>query len=137
MGDLGGRTTLSVHHWRVLVDAIRSGAVQRLEFCGIDFRALPDDALLVAVGCRGLRSLEVIHSFAPSDFVTDDLIRSSLAKGLLELCIYGNASDSPHIISEDAVMDVYFPAALGIQSLTLKLNGFWLTDMFLRKFFEV
>ncbi|KAH7700422.1 hypothetical protein AAVH_32458 [Aphelenchoides avenae] len=130
--------TLFTEHWTTLIDAIRDGAVQRLLFIGIDFSA-HSDALLVAAGFLGLESLEVRQSVVPSSFVTDDLLRSSVAQGLLELSIFENDSNSPHRLSDDVFLDLYCPSDAGpwTQRLSLMLEGFGLTEMFLQKLFEV
>jgi hypothetical protein len=117
--------TLSPDHWTMLTDAIRSGAVKFLHFCGVDFSALYDDAFLIAVGCRGLQSLVVCRSVVPSGFVTDDLIRHSVAQDLLQLWFSANESDAPHSLSDEAVLDFFFPAGavvLVIAQFRLHLN---------------
>ncbi|KAH7684434.1 hypothetical protein AAVH_41058, partial [Aphelenchoides avenae] len=131
--------TLLPDQWTTLTDAIRKGAVERLHFSRIEFSALDNDALLVAVGCRGLESLGVRRSVVPRGFVTDDLLRSSVAQGLLELSIYDNVSDLPHRISDDVFLDLYCPsdAAPATQPLSLDLEGSGLTEKFMQKFFEV
>lgn len=93
---------------------------------------------MVAVGFRGLQSLDVRQSVVPSGFLTDDLIRSSAAKGLPELYFVENESDAPSRLLEEAVLDFFFraDAAPEGQSLSLMLDGAWLTDMFLAKFLE-
>lgn len=140
MGGLVSRIVrLSPGHWTLLVDAILNGTVRRIEFFGVDFSALDDDALLVAAGCHGLRSLMFKQSVMPRGFVIDDLIRASDAKGVLRLTIYGNNNDAPLRVSEDAVLGFFLPADAahgGSQrSLLFDCNG--ITDTFALKLFEV
>lgn len=113
--------TLWPEHWTTLVEAMCSGgAVRHLHFSRVDFSALNNDALLVVVGCRGLQSLRIRRSVVPSGFATDDLIRCSLAKGLIELCIFENDTDSRRKLAEDAILDFCFPGnAVETQSRTL------------------
>lgn len=110
MGDWSRAITLLPDHWTTLIDAIRAGVVRYLHFSGIDFAALAEDALLVAVRCRGLQSLEVEGNVIPKGFVTDD-----------------------------RVLDLFFSsdATLQGQSLDLSLPGTGITDTFVKKFFEV
>lgn len=113
--------------------------MERLHFNRIDFSALDDGAFLDAVECRGLQSLIVQESTFPSGFVADDLIRSSAAKGLLELWLRGNSNTTPHRHSEGAILDFFFRAdeAPEAQPRELTLEGSGVTDSFLTKFFEV
>lgn len=130
---------LSSSHWSTLSSAIRSGAVCRLSFYGVNLSALDHEAFLVAIGCRGLQSLSVESSVVPRGFVADDLIRTRTAKDLLQLSYADNKGDAPHRCSDDDVLDFYFPtdAAPEVQSRHLNLEGFKVTDMFLTKCFEV
>lgn len=125
--------------WTTLVDAIHNGAVQRLYIYGVDVRALGDDALLSAVSWRGLQSVQVYASVVPSSFVTDDLLRSNVAKGLQSLRVYDNVNDAPHRLSDDAVLDLLFPtdATPGGPSCHYRLEGSGIGDIFLARFFEV
>lgn len=131
--------TLLPDHWATLIDAIRSGAVRRLTFDDVDFSTLADNAFQAAVACRGLQSFKVRWSFLPSGFVADDLIRISVARGFLRLKLFENQCDIPQNISDDAVLDFFFrvDAPVGGQSRSLSLAGTGLTDMFLKKFFDV
>lgn len=79
-------------------------------FSGVDFSALGDDAFLVVVRCRGLALHIVRRSVLSSGSVTDDLLRASVAKGLLQLCVFENEYDSPHDLSDDGTLDFFFPA---------------------------
>lgn len=90
---------------------------------------------MVALGCRDLQSLDVHESIVRSGFVTDDLLRASLAKGLFRIRFSDNNSDAPHSLSEDHVMDVCFPAdaAPGGLPRNIQLEG----TGFLTKFIEV
>lgn len=96
-------TILAADHWTALIEAMRSGAVNRLYFRSVDFSALDDDALSVVLGIRGLQSLDVRASILPSGFLIDSLIRSIATKGLLELCFVENNSDALNRLTEDAV----------------------------------
>lgn len=137
---------LSRGHWTTLMDAVRSGAVRRIECQRVDFTALSNAAFLTAVGCPGLVGLEVIWSVVPGSFVTDDLLRSSIAKGVRQLSVMENKRDSPHRsmtlhrFSEDAILDFFFrtkDAPSGGQRFTLELYGSGVTDAFLSKFLDV
>lgn len=132
--------TLLPDNWSALIDAIRSGAVRRLKCSCVDFSALRKDAFLLAVGCRGLRSLDIQRSVVLSGFITDKLIRASAANGVLELTFCKNKTDAPQTFSEEAVMDFFGSvdaAAPGEAPLCLTLPGSGVTDMFLSRFFEV
>lgn len=110
----------------MLIDATRFGGVRSLVFSCVDFSAFGDDVFHIALGCRGLRSLEVQWSVVPSDYVTDELLRSNVAKGLLELHVYyKNKSDSLQRLSDDAVLDFFFRADKATEghSLNLRLKG--------------
>lgn len=124
-------------HWTTLFSAIRSGAVRRMSFYGVNFSALNDDAFLAAIGCRGLQSLTIESSYVPSGCFTDDLVRSSYAKRLLQLQFSEN--NKSHRLSDDAVLDFYLPtdASPGGQSRCFILEGSGVTDLFLAKCFEV
>ncbi|KAH7710491.1 hypothetical protein AAVH_22229 [Aphelenchoides avenae] len=123
-------------HWTTLFSAIRSGAVRRMSFYGVNFSALNDDAFLAAIGCRGLQSLTIESSYVPSGCFTDDLVRSSYAKRLLQLQFSEN--NKSHRLSDDAVLDFYLPtdASPGGQSRCFILEGSGVTDLFLAKCFE-
>lgn len=124
----------------MVVDAKRSGGVRQLQFACVDFSALGPDAFLLAVAFRGLRSLVVIKSVVPGGFGADDLLRVSVVNGLRYLPYENNENDSPHLLSDDAVLDFSFPkdaAALGSPSLYLMLEGTAITEMFFTKFVEV
>lgn len=130
--------TLAPRHWATLIEAFRRCALRRLQFLSIDFSGLDADAFLAAVGCRGLRLLTVRESVFPNGFMTDDLIRASAARGLFELVMNGNTTDSPHGQSEEAVLDFFLsadPATASHRSLVL--DGSRINDMFLTKLFEV
>ncbi|KAH7707726.1 hypothetical protein AAVH_25028 [Aphelenchoides avenae] len=137
-GDYYRPIALSPDQWATLIDALRSAAVRHLGFDNVDLNALYDDAFRVAVECRGLLSFEVQRCVILSGFVTDELIRSSVAKDYSELSLWGNKSDSPHRISKAAIMDCLLPAdALPEQtSLSLVLKGTGITETFLAKIFE-
>ncbi|KAH7698752.1 hypothetical protein AAVH_34150, partial [Aphelenchoides avenae] len=121
-----------------LMDALRSGAVRSLEFFRVDFSALNNDAFVMAVGCRGLQSIEVDRSVVPSGFITDELLRISAANGVLKLGFCQNKSSEPHRLSEDAILDFFFraDAVSGQLSLRLLLDGSGVTEMFLTKFVD-
>ncbi|KAH7700952.1 hypothetical protein AAVH_31925 [Aphelenchoides avenae] len=137
MGDNNERImTLLPHHWTALINATRSGAIRRLGFNGVDFTALDDDAFLAAIGCRGLKTLEVRECVIRSGFVTDELVRSSVAKGFSELSLWGNKSDSPHRLSDDALMDFFLPLDVAAGRADLVLEGTGVTDMFFTKFIQ-
>lgn len=125
--------------WTTLIDAIRRGAVRRLRCSSVDLCALDEDTFLAAIGSGGLQSLVILESVFPSGFVTDALLRASGAKGVLELAFVQNKSDTPHILSDEAVLDFCFAvhAAPGEKSRCLELEGSGITQMFLKKFFEV
>lgn len=129
--------SLSPGHWKTLVEAMCIGAVQSLAFSSTDFSALNNDTFLVALRCRGLRSLSAERSIVPSSFVTDNLLRSSVTKGLLTVWFSKNKSDTPHPLSEDAVIDFFFSAdtASARQHRYLNLENFGATDRFLINFF--
>ncbi|KAH7695339.1 hypothetical protein AAVH_19370, partial [Aphelenchoides avenae] len=134
--DWGVVTFLS-DQWNIVVDAIRYGAIRRLKFECVDFSALDDGALLETVACRGLQSFVVRRSVVPSGFVTDDLIQFSVANDVFRLWIFKNESEIPRRLSEDALMGLYFSAESAPRRRTLlALDGSWVTDMFLTKFFE-
>lgn len=118
---------------------MQNGAVRDLELVRVNLSALDADALQVAVGSRGLRSLAVRGSVFPTGFVMDDLLRSSVAKGVLQLSICENSNDTSLRLSDDAVLEFYFPAEAppGRQSRNLTLEGPGITDMFVTKFFAV
>lgn len=129
----------SLGHLTMLIEATRFGAVRFLVFSCVDFSAFDDDVFHIVLGCRGLQSLGVQWSVVPGGYVTDALIRSGAAKGLLELHVFTKIKrDTLYILSDDAVLDFFFRAgdALGRQSLSLSLRGTGLTDMFISKFFE-
>lgn len=129
--------TLVPHQWTTLSNAMLGCAVRRLSIRRVDFSALDKDMFLIAVGCHGLQSLDVQDNVVHSDFVTDGLIRSCVANGLGQLCIYDNDNDSPHTIV--SVLDFFFladTAACG-STRSLKLEGFGITHVFLTKFLEV
>lgn len=113
--------TLSREHWTTILDAIRHGAVRRFDFDCVDFNALDTDELLVAFSCRGLQLLEVDRSVVPSGFVTEDLLRSSAAKGVLELRFTRNPSNALPGISEVAVLDFCFSADAASEGSRLTL----------------
>lgn len=104
----------------------------------MDFSALDADAFLVAVGCRGLKTLLLRGSVLPNGFGTDDLIRSSVAQGVFQLAAEDN-SDAPRTLSDDVVLDFFFraDAVPARESLDLVLDGYGVNDMFLTRFFEV
>lgn len=132
--------TLLPDHWRTFVDSMRGGAIRDLGCRGIDFSALDDDALMVAVGFRGLRSLLVYRSIFSSRFVTDDLIRASVANSLSSLTFSDNTGvDSPLRFSQDAVLDFFFRAYTPFESRSyyLSLDGSGVTDTFLVRLFDV
>lgn len=133
--------TFCRHHWTTLIDAIRKGAIQRLSLTSVDFRTIDDYAFMDAVDCRGLQPLTVWRSEIFKGFITDDLIRSSVSKGLPELCFYSHIGDAPHSPSEDALLHFFFAAdtdaAPGQHPYRLELDGTAVTDMFASKFFEV
>ncbi|KAH7715084.1 hypothetical protein AAVH_17512 [Aphelenchoides avenae] len=116
---------------------MRNGGVQLLQFFSVNFIALGDDALLDAVGWRGLKLLVVERCIVPSRLVTDGLLRA--AQGLRRLRIRKNESDTPHMLSDDAVKDFFFleSAPSPGQWPDLEFEGTGLTDMFLAKVFEV
>lgn len=130
---------LSTDHWTTLIDAIGCGAVRHLCFNGIDFSTVDSNAFLVAVGCRGLERLSVKESVLPCAFVTDDLLRASVAKGLSVLCCFDNNSDAPQRLSEDAVLDFFFRADAVPRGNDphLALDGYAVTEMFFTKLIEV
>lgn len=126
------------YRWTSLVDAMLGGTVRSLRFNCVVFSALKDDALLAAVGCRGLQSIVIRMSAVPSGLLTDTLIRSSAANGLSELSFLSNSSDTPHRLSDDAVLDFFFrPNTTPGASTSLALEDTGITDTFLVKFFEV
>ncbi|KAH7700533.1 hypothetical protein AAVH_32346, partial [Aphelenchoides avenae] len=137
-GDYPDSIKLSPDHWTSLMNAIRSGAVRRLQFSGVDLSSFSDNAFLIAIGCRGLQLLALERSVVPGGLVVDDAIRSSVEKCLLELSLCGNKSDTPHRVSEAAVLDFFFraDAAAEGQSLSLKLEGTGIADKFINQFFE-
>lgn len=49
----------------------------------------------------------------------DNVLRASVAKGVLHLSYYNTESDPPHRVSDDVILDLCFPAdaASGGQSL--------------------
>lgn len=124
--------------WTTLLDTIRTGAVHRHTFSSVDLSALNADAFQRAVDYRDLISVEIRVSVVPSSFVTDELIRSCVAKGVRQLWSSGNRNHTPPTISDDAVTDFFFPvnAAPG-QHRDLMLEAFGVTEMFAAKFFEV
>lgn len=129
----------SPNSWTTLMDATRLGAVGRLTFDSADFSALDNDTFIDVVRCHGLHTLTINGSAFPPGFVADDLIRSSAAQGLHQLCVFENSFDGPHRFSDGAILDFFFregavPAA---QSLSLEIEGIGLTDMFLINVFEV
>lgn len=126
-------------HWTTLIDAIRSGAVRQLQLSGVDIGALESDAILVAVGCRGLQSLEIGESVLPSGFGMDDLLRCGVARGVPDLSLYENDGDAPHGLSDNGVLDFCFPvdAAPEERSLHLNVESSGVTNMFFAKFVEV
>lgn len=126
-------------NWTTLIDTVHSGAVWRLRCMNVDFSAVDDDTFLVAIGCRGLKSLCVGLSVVPLGMVSDDLIRSGAANCLLELCFATNSSDTRLSLSDDALLDFCFPVGASIRepSRRLELAGTGITDMFLAKFFQV
>ncbi|KAH7703380.1 hypothetical protein AAVH_29446, partial [Aphelenchoides avenae] len=138
MGSCLHNMALSPDHWTTFIDSICIGAVQHLTFNSVDFTALSNHAFLVAVRSRGLLSFAVERSIVPSSFVTDDLIRSCVAKGLLSLWFSKNKSNTPHALSEHAVLDFFFPAdaASARQHRHLRLENLKVTDKFLINFFE-
>lgn len=123
----------------MLIEAMRGGAVEDLCFNGLDLSALGAEAFLVVVGCRGLKSLVLHRSVFPSGFVADDLMRASAAKGLLRLGFFKNKCATLPRVSEDAILDFFFPAnaAPKRDSVSLELDGSAVTEIFLTKFFEV
>lgn len=126
-------------HWATLCDAIRSGAVQGLGFNGVDLSTLGADSFLPVVGCRGLQSLKVRRSVLPNGFVTDDLIRSSAARGVLQLSSEKN-SDAPSQLSDKVILDFFFQADVAPcerESLRLVPEGYGVDETFLKRFFEV
>lgn len=141
MGDFCyGSILVYPDHWSKLLDAVRGSAVPRLHLSGVDFSALGDEALLVALGCRDLHSLVIRRSYIASNyFITDELLRSCGAKGVRELNIVENHRDTPPKISEDAILDFCFPASTASedQKLNLVLEDSDVTGMFVARFFEV
>ncbi|KAH7704307.1 hypothetical protein AAVH_28497, partial [Aphelenchoides avenae] len=137
-GDYYRSITVSPDQWATLIDALRSGVVRHFAFDNVDLSALGNDAFRVAVECRGLQSFEVRQCVILGGFVTDELIRSSVAKGFSELSLYGNKIDYPHRLSEEALMDCLLPAdtAPRRQSLSLVLEGTGISDVFLTKIFQ-
>ncbi|KAH7697800.1 hypothetical protein AAVH_35114, partial [Aphelenchoides avenae] len=133
-----GSMILSSDQWATLLDAMRAGSVQSLHCRRVDFGALDDDAFLLAVRCRGLQSIRVRDCVVPSGLVTDDLIRSSIANGLRQLRFSGIKTDAPHAFSEDALLDFFFEtgATPKGRKRNLELQGYGITDTFVRKFFE-
>ncbi|KAH7707727.1 hypothetical protein AAVH_25029 [Aphelenchoides avenae] len=131
-----GRITLHPNHWAILIDAIRNGAVRGLFFNGIDIM-LDAKTFLLAADCRGLQTLLLRGCLLPNSLNTDELIRSSVAKGLLLLASENN-SDAPRTLSEDGVLDFFFRANAvpGGKPLILMLNGYGLTATFLTSFFK-
>lgn len=123
-------------HWTTLVHAIRGGTVRDFHFSQVDFSALDDDAFLVAICLHGLQSIALWTCVVPSGFVTDDLLRSGIAKGLVDLRFVVTKIDR---LSEDAILDFCFPgdAVPGGRSQCLVLEGSGVTDMFVKNFFEV
>lgn len=134
-----GSLKLFPYHWASLIDGLRSGAVRNLRFYSVDLSALDDDAFLDALGCRGLLSLVVERSDVPSGFAVDVLVPTSVAKGLTELSLRGNKSDTPPSVSEDIVLGFFFraDAGQGRQTFDLKLEGSGVTEKFLAHFFKV
>lgn len=130
--------TLSSDHWPMLIDAILSGTVRRLQFVIVDFGALDIDAFLVVVGLRCLQSLEFERSVVSNGFVTDDLIRSSVAKGIRGLTLEEITGERSLGLSEDAVLDFFIRADSEPeeQPLSLVLDGYDVSDNFVTKFFE-
>lgn len=123
----------------MLIDAILSGTVRRLQFVIVDFGALDIDAFLVVVGLRCLQSLEFERSVVSNGFVTDDLIRSSVAKGIRGLTLEEITGERSLGLSEDAVLDFFIRADSEPeeQPLSLVLDGYDVSDNFVTKFFEV
>ncbi|KAH7708100.1 hypothetical protein AAVH_24653 [Aphelenchoides avenae] len=112
--------------------------VQNIYLRRVDFSALDADAFVVAVGCRGVQSLTVRGSFIPSGLVTDALLRSCAASGLVDLRFFENESDAPHRFSEDALLDFFFAAGASTKGRhrNLELQGEGITATFVRKLFE-
>lgn len=129
---------VSPDHWSRLFGSIPSGSVASVEFRRVDSSALDAGAFLDAVCSHGLGSVVVQRSVLPHGFDTDDLLRASVAKGLLELLFQGNISDAPPGLSDDAVLDYFFRAdAARGHVLHLTLDGPGVTEMFFKKCFEV
>ncbi|KAH7702912.1 hypothetical protein AAVH_29924 [Aphelenchoides avenae] len=93
---------------------------------------------LAAVGCRGLKSFAVGGSVVPSGFITDALLRASVANNVLQPSLFGIGIEMPVGPSDDAILDFCFSpyTAPGGQCRSLMIEYSGITDLFLTKFFK-
>lgn len=135
-----GIMTLRPDHWTALVDAVRYGLLRNLSFDRVNVSALDGDFLLGAVNWPGLKSLGVRRSVVPRGYVSDDLLLCCAAKvPKFALSYFTNESDTPQVVSDDAILEFFFPAHAVSgetwQNLVLECTG--VTETFLAQFLEV
>ncbi|KAH7699854.1 hypothetical protein AAVH_33038 [Aphelenchoides avenae] len=101
-----GKYRVSPRQWTDLTNILRSGAAPHLLFEYMDLSILPDNALVDTARCR---KLEVSWCDVRGRLLSDDVLRSCAANGVIELTVWANKSEDEHTVSEEALLDFCFP----------------------------
>lgn len=128
-----GNYRVSPRQWADLTQIFSSGAVRHLLFVYVDLSALDDSAFVDAVRCR---ELGVSWCGVRGKLLSDDVLRSCAASGVIDLHVCANKSGGEHTVSEEALMDFCFPPNGPTRAVSFD-NLATTSDTFALKFIEV
>ncbi|KAH7703236.1 hypothetical protein AAVH_29597, partial [Aphelenchoides avenae] len=131
LGLCGESYRVPPRQWSDLTQIFRSGAARHLQFWFTDLSLLGNNAFLEAMRCR---ELEVIHCGFRGGLLSDDVLRSCAANGVLELEIRANNTEEEYAVSEDALLEYCFPQSG--PSRMLHVDNLPVSDTFAAKFLE-
>ncbi|KAH7694832.1 hypothetical protein AAVH_38116 [Aphelenchoides avenae] len=131
LGLSGESYRVPPRQWSVLTQIFRSGAARHLQFWSTDLSLLDDNAFVDAVRCG---RLEVNDCDSQGRLLSDDLLRSCAANGVIELEMWGFLAEEEYAVSEDALLEYCFPPSG--PSRFLEVNNLAVSDTFAAKFFE-